>query len=468
MTARRARGQAGVRARRETARPALRVPRRWSIPPRVVIALLVLNGAMVLGIWLRHDWLAHVRTIDGILTTIGQVAALEGAYLALVGLLLMSRSPWLDRSIGPDRLARWHRLTGFVTVWLLILHVSTTTIGYALADALDPISEGLLLLDIWDVLLAAIAFCLFLVIAVTSIRLARRKLSREAWYGLHLYGYLAVALAFFHQLSVGLDFRDDRLAVAYWVALYVVAFGSLLAFRWIWPFRLTRRHRPVVARVVAESPDTISVYVTGRDLHRIPVRAGQSFQVRFLAGAGWWRPHPFSISAAPDGRTLRFTIKDLGDDTRRMARLAPGTRVFLEGPYGAFTADSVGDRGLLLVAGGIGITPLRAIMEEMPPGNGRCVLVYRARTPDDVVFRTELDDLARTRGALVHYLVGKRGATGMSRDPLSPSSLERLVPDAVTREAFVCGPDALMARTITSLRALGLPEERIHAERFAT
>jgi len=109
------------------------------------------------------------------------------------------------------------------------------------------------------------------------------------------------------------------------------------------PLALTLIHRPVVSAVVHEAPGVISIHVTGHHMERIPVRGGQFFHVRLLAGGGWWRPHPFSISAAPDGHVLRFTVKDLGDDTHRMLDLRPGTRVMLEGPYGTFTTEEVRD-----------------------------------------------------------------------------------------------------------------------------
>jgi predicted ferric reductase len=453
-------------ARPQRAR-SIRVPRRWGLRPSDVAALLGVSAALVVGMWIRHDGLAQLGTVGGALTAAGQVTALLGTWVALVQLLLMSRSPWLDRSLGSDRLVRWHRWAGFACLWLLIGHAVFTTAGWAIDDGADLLAELVSLESMWDVLIGTVGLGLLVLVAVTSIRYARRRLSRETWYGLHLYAYLGVALAFAHQLSVGRDFAGDQVAVGYWVALYVVALGSVLVFRVGAPILLTLRHRPVVSRVVTEGPGVVSIYVTGRRLDRIGVRAGQFFQVRFLSGGGWWRPHPFSISAAPNGDYLRFTIKDLGDDTARMRWLRPGTRVALEGPYGAFTAERVRDEGVALIAGGIGITPLRAILEELPPGLGRGVLVYRARAWEDVLFREELDWLTRERGAVVRLLVGQRGSPEMPADPLAPPWLTRLVPDLRERRVFVCGSEPFMHRTIDSLHAIGVPSERIHAERFA-
>src|SRR4029077_13554546 len=129
----------------------------------------------------------------------------------------------------------------------------------------------------------------------------------------------------------------------------------------------------------------------------------------------WWRAHPYSISAEPNGRWLRFTVKALGDDSARLDRLAIGPRVIVEGPYGNLTTDRRTARDVLLVAGGIGITPLRALLEELAP-RARVTLLYRARTTLALVFRRELDTLAEGRHVVVRYLVGRRDE--LPADPL--------------------------------------------------
>jgi predicted ferric reductase len=288
----------------------------------------------------------------------------------------------------------------------------------------------------------------------------------ETWYGLHLYAYLAIALGFLHQVTLGTDLLSDPLALWYWVALYVVTFGLLLLYRVVAPIHLTLRHRPRVANVVREAPDVVSVYLTGRHLDRLAVRAGQWFHVRFLTGGGWWRHHPFSISAAPNGAWLRLTIKDLGDDTHAMQSLAVGVPVFLEGPYGAFTADLAQRPRVVMLAGGVGVTPLRAILEELPPAPGRVTLLYREGNADRVLFQRELAAIADATGADVRLLVGHRGSARMPVDPLQPANLLGLVPDVAAADVFICGSRPFTERTLASLRSLGVPADHIHAERF--
>ena len=227
------------------------------------------------------------------------------------------------------------------------------------------------------------------------------------------------------------------------------------------------RHRLRVANIVREAPGVVSLYVTGDHLDELAVRAGQYFQWRFLTRDGWWRAHPFSISSAPNGRWLRVTIKDLGDWSGELQRIGVGTRIFVEGPYGVLTGARRTRRRVLLIAGGIGITPLRALLEALPGGPGDLTLIYRVRRPQDIVFREELEALARQRGIVLHLLVGERGSRAMPEDPLAPRALITRVPDITERDVYLCAPTSMMQAVEEALADLRVPKRQIHAERFA-
>ncbi|MGC8634947.1 MAG: ferredoxin reductase family protein [Candidatus Limnocylindrales bacterium] len=451
-----------------TAFHRLRAPRTWALRPADLAALLVGNGLLIGAMWVRHGQLAELGSWPGMLMAAGQLSALYGTYLVLLQLILMSRSPWLDQVLGPDRVLDLHRWVGFSAILLLVAHGVLTTAGYALATGSTFTGEAIRLLTTYPyVLMATVGIRLFVAVGISSVRLARRRLSYETWYGIHLYAYLAIALTFLHQLAVGTDFVGDPVARLYWIALYLLAAALLVAFRIGQPLRLSLRHRLRVANVVQEAPGVVSIYVTGRDLDRLAVSAGQWFRWRFLTTRDWWRSHPFSLSAAPSGRFLRLTVKDLGDQTRALQSLRVGTPVFIEGPYGRLTGAQRTRPGVLLVAGGIGVTPLRALLEELPAAPGELVLLYRAGRAEDVVFGRELEELAELRGATIHYLVGRRGTPALPTDPLEPASLRRLVPDVRQRDVYVCGPLPMMQAVRRSLRALRVPDSQIHQERFA-
>jgi predicted ferric reductase len=444
------------------------LPRVWPVRAVDVYAIVAGNAVLIVAMWIRHGGLAELGSAAGILTAAGQLAALLGTFAALLQLVLMSRAPWLDQVFGMDRLAWAHKWLGFATVWLLVGHAVATTAGYGLGDGSGFVAEAWTLLTTFPyVLLAAAGLALMVLVAVSSIRAARRRLSYETWFGLHLYAYLAVALAFAHQLVVGSDFVDDPVARLYWIGLYVVTFGLILVFRVGQPIVTSSRHRLRVANVVTEAPGVVSIYLTGRELDRLPVRAGQYFLVRFLTRDGWYRAHPFSISAAPNGKYLRITVKDLGDWTHRLQRAEIGTRVFVEGPYGIVTGARRTRRKVLLIGGGCGIAPLRSLVEALPGGPGDLAIVYRSRSWDDVVFRAELDHIARARGATLDYIVGRRGTPEVSAEPLRPAALATLVPDVTERDVYLCGPGSLMDEAHRSLRALGVADRQIHLERFS-
>lgn len=432
-----------------------------------VLGLLGLNAVLICGMWVRHGGLSTLNGVSGDLTAAGELTALLGTYAALVQLLLMSRSPFIERLAGLDRLAHWHRWLGFSCVVLICGHVVLTTAGYALGDGSSLTTEMWTLLTTYPwVLMAAGGTVCLLMVAVTSVRAARRRLRYETWHFVHLYAYLAIALSLGHELAVGNDLSADPVARTYWIALYVVVAACVLAFRVGHPLRLALRHRLRVAEVVPEGAGVASVYVVGRDLGRLRARAGQYFRWRFLAGDGWWMAHPFSLSAAPNPRFLRLTVKAVGDGSGDVQRLVPGTRVVVEGPCGIFTAQRRRRSGVLLIAGGVGITPLRALLEELG-GHAAITLVYRAGSWEDVLFRTEIDQLAAARRITVHYVVGRRGSGGLGGDPLSARALRALVPDVALRDVFVCGPPGMVNGVRDSLRALGVPADQIHHERFA-
>ncbi len=458
---------------RKSAAPASKarrvpVPRVWPVTANDFYAILGGIALLIFGMWIRHGGLNELGTAAGIFTAAGEITALYGTYLVLLQLILMSRSPWLDQIFGQDRITDAHRWVGFFAIWLLVAHAALTTVGYSLAASSSVVDQFIsLLLTYPYVLWSAVSLGLFIFIAFSSVRAVRRKASYETWYAIHLYTYLAIALGFLHQLAVGVDFTTDQVASLFWIGLYVIAFGTLAVFRFGQPIAISWRHRFSVANVVQEGPGVASLYIAGRDLDQLPVRAGQWFRLRFLTSDGWFRAHPFSISAAPNGKYLRFTVKDLGDYTGKLQRMKVGTPVFVEGPHGIMTGAKRTKARVLLVAGGIGITPLRALLEELPASRGNLTLVYRASGPDEVIFKRELDELASLRGATVHYLVGRRGSREMPSDPLDPRALRRLVPDIGDRDIYVCGPTGMMTRVLTGLRWLRIPDKQIHYERFA-
>jgi predicted ferric reductase len=448
------------------------LPRRWSITPSDlnwgIFGVALIIGAM----WVRHGGLNLFDSPLNALAAIGQLTALYGTFLALVGILLMSRAPFIDQVLGSDEASRIHRLAGFASVWLIAAHAIASTVGYSGISTVPTLGE------VWDQIYtftvleegglgATVALALLIVVAVVSVRAARMRMAYETWYGIHLYVYVAMALGFLHQLTIGTDFVTDELARTTWIALYAVAFVPLILFRFVEPLLQNLRHRFYIEKVVIERDGVASLWISGSAMHKLPVRAGQWFGIRVLNGKGWWRSNPFSLSAGPDGQHLRFTIEALGDRTRELQRVKPGTRVFLEGPYGILTGAVRTREKVLLIAGGIGITPLRALLEVLPVRRGDMALLYRAPTNASVVFKKELNRIAEVRGARVDLVTGSRDQFTFNDDPLSPGGLWAAYPDIRERDIYLCGSPRMMATVEKSLRDIGVSHSQIHLERFS-
>jgi predicted ferric reductase len=430
-----------------------------------VRALLTAGGVAACGFWWFDPASAALASPGDVLTAAGRVAGLVGAYLALVQLLLLARVPRLERAIGFDRLAAWHRGLGTNVVLILVAHVLLVTAGLALTERHAPWSAAWEIITTYpDMLLAVAGLALFLVVAFSSAHLARSRLSYETWYLLHLTTYLALALAFFHQISSGADFVTDPKARLLWIACYAAVAGCVVWWRGVVPVRRWFRHAITVDRVVRETPDTVSVWLRGRNLAELNARPGQFLLWRFVTVGHLWSAHPYSLSAPVQGHRMRITVKDAGDHSAALARLHRGVPVFAEGPFGRFTADNRQLDRVLLISGGSGIAPIRALAEQLLGERTDVVLVHRASSWQDVPFRAELDAMA-SRGLTARYLIGRRAE--LRADPLGPHSLRRLVPDIQRRSVYVCGPQGMTATVLASLHRLGVPARHIHTEEFS-
>jgi ferredoxin-NADP reductase len=319
-------------------------------------------------------------------------------------------------------------------------------------------------------LLAAAGTACLIMVVVTSIRAARRKLRYESWHLLHLYAYLGVGLALPHQLWTGQEFLASTPRTVFWWGLWIASAGAVLVWRVALPLWRSATYGLRATSVVAEGDGLLSVYMTARRGRTMPVEAGQFFTFRFVSGAGWTRAHPYSLSAAPDGRTLRITVKVVGDGSAALRLLRPGTRVLIEGPYGRLSARARTRPKVALIGAGVGVTPLRALAEELEYAPGDAVLLYRY-SGGNPLFRRELETLAAERGLEVIWLPGHRRAPGswLGDGVGSASDLTALTswaPDIAERDVFVCGPEAWADDVRRTTEAAGLPTDRFHVESF--
>jgi predicted ferric reductase len=426
----------------------------------VVWAIVLGNAAVIVWLWV-HGGNLHNKTAGEALTSVARITGLLSAYMALIQVVLLARLPALERLVGFDRLTVWHRWNGHATIDLVVLHVFFSVWGYALMDHFTIGKEISTMLggNIYPgMITATVGTALLLAVVATSYVIVRRRLRYEWWFAVHLLAYAGIALAWFHQIPTGNELVLDTTAADYWRALYVATLALIVGFRVVVPVVNAFRYRLRVAEVVREGPGVVSIRIAGRRLDRLAPQPGQFLLWRFLTRGRWWTAHPFSLSEAPDGRSLRITVKALGDHSAELASVPVGTRVVAEGPFGVFTDSARWRDKRVLIAGGIGVTPVRALVERAKGD----IVVYRVLREEELVLRWELDAL----GVEVHYVVGDHAAPDGDR-LLSPEHLLELVPDLAERDVYVCGPPGMTDFAVRNVRKAGVPRRQVHIERFA-
>ena len=402
---------------------------------------------MIVWLWVHGGNVTDVHTTGELLTSIGRITGLLGAYLALIQVVLLARLPWLERLVGFDRLTVWHRWNGHACLDLDPRARRLHRLGLR-ADGQDLAAER----DLDDARRRHLPGddhrdrrhrACSIAVVVTSVVIVRRRLRYEWWYAVHLLAYAGIALAWFHQIPTGNELVLDRVAADYWRALYLatIALARRLPGRWCRSSHAFR-YRLRVAEVVA-----------GRPRRRLAADHGTPARPARRAGRASSSSGASSTAAAGGRRTRsrsrrRRTGARCASPSRRSATspagsptCAPGTRVVAEGPFGVFTDGGPPPRE--------GRADRRRHRHHADPraDRGACrgdvVVLYRVVADEDVLFRDELDALA-ARARHPRALRRRRPRDrGEARPALVPSTCTELVPDIVEREVYVCGPPAM-------------------------
>jgi predicted ferric reductase len=435
---------------------------RQNLGGEVAIFIAFLGAGVTIGFAIQDATYDDAHSIHGLLILTSRFSALIGTYLVLISLIMIARVPWIERSVGFDKLVTYHRKMGPVALWLITTHLVLIVIGYARADSKGIVEEFATLINSYSWMIPAlVAFILMVLLGVSSVNSIRRNLRYEIWWNVHLVSYFAVALAFMHQILTGSLFLFNEVARIWWIGLYVYTAFTLLMWRFLLPIARSFKHKLIVDHVIDEGAQVSTVYISGRNLDRIHARGGSFFEWRFLTRELWSQAHPYSLSAPPTERMFRITVKNLGDHSAALAQLKPGVRVVAEGPYGIFNADRAFGKKIVLIGGGVGITPLRAIMQEFDE-DAQIDLIYRVLAEDELVLKDEIESLVYGRNIKVHYLVG-----APADFPMAPKDLVALVPHLAECDVFLCGPPGLARIVRHSVEAIGVPSAKFHHEAFA-
>ena len=432
----------------------------WSTVVAVVVMFLVDGG------------LNNITDLASGLGAFSRLSSLVATDLLLIHMLLVARVPWIDKFYGHDRATLAHKKLGKPVLYIIVAHFLASLIQFAILDGKNVIDELLSLMSITDLLLSVLSLALMILVVITSLNIARKKLSYEAWFIVHLLSYIAVGIAVPHIFSMGSDVAGKPVQTVFWIALYAFVALNIIWYRVLQPIFSSRRAGLRIEHVVRESSDSVSIYVGGYNLSDLTAQAGQFYILRILTPSQWWRPHPFSISAAPNDHYIRFTVGNRGDDTALLQRMRPGARVILEGPYGTFTEERRTREKVALIASGIGVPPVRALAESMAARPGDLSVIYRVRDENDAALLDELRHIAQVRGIRLHVLAGPRGSENswLNSDPAGRPDqvrLAELVPDTENTDIYICGPEGWTHSVRRSVERAGVAPHQIHSEEYA-
>lgn len=427
--------------------------------------LFLVNIVVIMAIWYTNSSFYILNPAGGnIWRAFGRLMGLFAEVAILLELVLIGRISVIEQTFGHDHMNKIHRWIGYSIMLFMLGHPILLTISGMMGNGVSFYQQFADYLANWeDVFAAFVSIVLFGYIVVLSLPIIRKRLRYETWYFTHLLTYLAIGLAFSHQINSGDMARGS--ALYYWITLNFIIFGAMIAHRFIKPLWNAWRFEFRIARVVKETTDTYSLYITGKNIEKFNYQAGQFANVTILQ-RGIWFTHPFSFSAEPNVECIRFTIKALGDFTKRLDEINVGTRIILDGPMGLFIDKLALREKLIFIAGGIGITPIRALIGQLLLERKDFVLLYATRSVEDIAFKKEFDELTQIHHFPVHYIVGTP-ISGYELGYIDREKIVRLVPDFLERDVFLCGPPAMMDATIRNLEGLGIPINNIHFEKFS-
>ena len=432
--------------------------RERSIRSSDIINIFAIISVVTIGVWYRHgNFTLMLSGKGGALQALGAISGLVMQLALLLTVFFSSRWIYIEKVLGLDHMLVYHRVAGETAGIAMIFHIALETLNVKVTASWWTTIKTLTSTTPY-MAMATVGSIFLLIISISSLRWVRRKLTYETWYFLHLLVYASLVLSFYHEIKLGIDFSFDAIARNTWLALNLSVFGFAISSRY--QNLLKNIFFPIkVKEINLINKGIMEVKIDCRGLKK---GAGQFMILRFMTKELWWQPHPFSISAIKED-SISFTIKNLGQGTEALGNLHPGVRVIAEGPYGRINRELLGNKKILLIAGGVGVSPIRSLLESLNSSN-EPILLYRASERESAPHLDELTQKAFERHGRLVPLIGKRES--FTVDPFSSKGLQSLVPDLKEREVVLCGPEFMIDKAIISLLRSGVNLDNIHHERL--
>ena len=406
----------------------------------------------------------------GIMIDAGRHLALAGFMILVLQFLIASRIKWIERPFGLDILIRFHKFIAVGALCLLLIHPLLLTRGEAGWQLIFGLDMP------WFIWAGRAALILLIGLILISIYQSRIGLSFEKWrLGHNIFAPVILVLIFIHSWFAGSDLQLLSMQVL-WVSAFLLGAAVFVYHRMLRPMFL-RRHPYSVQEVRREIDDVWSVKMTppeGRAVY--DYLPGQFHFLTFFRDPGLpVEEHHWTISSSPARKdSITSTIKAVGDFTSTMGQTKPGDTVAVHGPFGRFSyMFHPEDRDLVFLAGGIGITPIMAMLRHMRDTKDprSVILMYANRRKDQIVFRDELDEIAKGKHpdlTLVHVLSRPEDDWSGETGHLNRKKIEKYCgTDLGGKSFYVCGPLKMADALISTLQDMGVPQRKIRREIFS-
>ncbi|MEK7643994.1 MAG: ferric reductase-like transmembrane domain-containing protein [Patescibacteria group bacterium] len=431
----------------------------------LALSALLANILIVYLIWWSGSKMLFAIGASGMFIAFGRLSGLMLEVSFMFMLVLIARIPWIEQLWGHDKLNKFHRWVGFTTLIGLITHPLFLAIGYSAGRDISILGQLLDFTTHWDdVAAAAGGVVLLILVILISTPFVRKHLAYESWHITHLFTYAAILLAFEHQTAFG-DFAGRPAAIAYWYAFNYSVFALLVWYRFLRPIYYSYKHNLIVSKIVKETPLVSSIYITGKKLNEFKFQAGQFANLFFLQ-KGLVSPHPLSFSCAPNGEYLRFSARASGDFTSKIDMLKIGTKVIIDGPLGTFTEKFSERSKYLLIAGGIGITPIYSLAESLAKKKSDVIIFYASKNIEEICFLKEIEQLPFICNCVLSNQ-GDKCAIPHENGRIDMEKIKRLAPDYNDREIYVCGPKTMILSLKEQLKTAKYNLKHLHYELFA-
>jgi len=437
--------------------------RYFLIASIIFLILLLTAGALSIPFLFESPSMWYKIGIDKGLLRAGKMLGIFAGTLLLLQLPLAGRLKLLDRLFALPGLVRQHRYHAWIIALMALLHPLCVSI---------PEDRLLIPLEMryWPEWIGVALLSLIVLQFVASHWRKRLKITFHTWLRCHrVAGLLAAALVIIHVLYVSETFETEGLPRT---AVLIAAGLSLLVFLWIRTGWLWRSRSYTVARVDRMGADCTCVELTPTDPAVFGYAPGQFAFVSFRSKHVSREPHPFTLSSTPSRPgMLQFTIRASGDWTRTVEHLSKGDQARIQGPFGRFGhLFTTPDREMIMIAGGIGITPMLSMLRFMADHRDPrpVTLIWANRSPERVVYVDEMDALSdRLTGLRQVNIYTLDTKTGKRAKRLDREALKQLVAHNSRDSAvFICGPLKMMIQVKADLKALGFPPRSIFTEMF--